>query len=273
MHNISLACSMGAPRFIWIWVVILLGQAGTAIAAEEYLLGGGDIVQVLVYEQPDLSIEARLSQDNATIAYPLLGEVALGELTPAQAGHKIARLLKDGGYLKAPQVTVSVKDYLSKQIAVMGKVAKPGEYSLRDESRVVDLIAQAGGLREDAADIIVVVKIENGKPVRHEVDMERFYTGDMSQNIRITRGDFILVPKMDTFFIRGEVNSPGMYRLERGMTVMQALSVAGGVSGRGSVKGIKVTRVRPDGKTEKIGVDLADALWPNDVVYVKERLF
>jgi len=267
-------CSAG---FRWLscllGLVVLAAHCGVVAAAEEYLLGGGDTVQIVVYEQPDLSMEARLSQDDATIAYPLLGEVALGGLTPAKAGQKIARLLKDGGFLKAPQVTVTVKDYLSQQIAVMGQVNRPGEYSLREESRVVDLIAQAGGLKGDAADQIVVVKMENGKPVKHKIDMMRFYAGDMSQNIQITRGDFILVPKMDTFFIHGEVNRPGMYRLERGMTVMQAISVGGGINGRGSLSGMKVTRAQPDGTTKKVEVGLTDKLKPNDVLYVKERLF
>jgi polysaccharide export outer membrane protein len=259
--------------FGWLWLVTLAAQVGFAAAAEEYVLGGGDTVQIMVYEQPDLSIVARLSQDDATIAYPLLGEVPLGELTPAQAGRKIAGLLRDRGFLKAPQVTVTVKDYLSKQIPVMGQVNNPGEYALRDESRVVDLIAQAGGLKGDAADVIVVVKNEGGKPVRHSIDMMRFYAGDMDQNIKIAQGDLILVPKMDTFFIHGEVKRPGMYRLEQEMTVMQALSVGGGLNDRGSMKGLKVTRILPDGGTEKIDIQLTDQLKPNDVLYVKERLF
>ncbi len=262
------------PKWLdFLWLVFLAAHVGVTNAAEEYLLGGGDTVQIMVYEQPDLSIEARLSQDNATIAYPLLGEVALGELTPAQAGRKIARLLKNGGFLKAPQVTVTVKDYLSKQIPIMGLVNQPGEYALRDEARVVDMIAQAGGLKEDAADVIVVMKKQGGKSVKHEIDLMRFYAGDMDQNIKISQGDLIMVPKMDTFFIQGEVNRPGMYRLERGMTAMQALSIGGGVNDRGSMKGLKVTRTLPDGSTNKINIELTDQLQPNDVLYVKERLF
>ncbi len=276
MTNSSQALSTrntGLKWFGWLWLLLVSAHVGIAAAEEEYLLGGGGTVENVVYEQSDLSIEARLSQDNATIAYPLLGKVSLGELTPAQAGQKIARLLKEGGFIKAPQVTVTVKDYLSKQVPVMGQVEKAGEYALRDEARVVDLITQAGGLKEDAADVIIVVKTENGKPVKYRIDLMRFYAGDMSQNIKISRGDFVLVPKMDTFYIHGEVKRPGMYRLERGMTAMQALSVGGGLSERGSLKGMKVTRSLSDGGTEKIGIELTEQLKPNDVLYVKERLF
>ena len=244
-----------------------------AFAAEDYLIGGGDTINITVYEQPDLTTTARISQDDGTITFPLLGEVAIVGLSPEDAGRKIEKLLREGGYLRAPQVSLKVQEFQSQKIPVMGQVNKPGEYLLKGESRVADLITQAGGLQEDAADIIVVVKKENGKTVRHEIDVLRFYEGDMSQNIKVSEGDFILIPKMNAFYIHGEVKSPGSYRLERGMNVMQALSVSGGITGRGSLRGIKVTRRLPDGSTEKVGVELSDTLKPDDVVYVKERLF
>lgn len=242
-------------------------------AAEDYLLGGGDTVYVSVYEQPDLTTTARISQDDGTIPFPLLGEVTIAGLSPEDAGSKIAKLLKNRGFIKNPQVTLTVQEFLSQKIPVMGQVHSPGEYPLKGKSRVIDLIAQAGGLKEDAADVITVVKNEGGKSVKHEIDLLRFYAGDMDQNVEVSKGDFILVPRMKKFFIQGEVNQPGMYRLERDMTVMQALSVGGGVNGRGSLKGMKVTRHNADGTTQKIRVELTDKLQPNDVLVIKERLF
>jgi polysaccharide export outer membrane protein len=248
-------------------IITLLVWAQTVTADEDYLLGGGDTVTISVYDQPDLSTEARISQDNGTITFPLLGEVAIAGLSPAQAGKKIAGLLERGKFLKNAQVALTVKDFRSQKIPVMGQVNKPGEYSLMGESKVVDLISQAGGLKDDAADVITVVKKDGDKSVKHEIDLLRFYAGDMSQNITVSRGDFILVPKMDTFYIHGEVKRPGQYRLERGMTVMQALSVGGGLSERGSLSGMKVTRGKGDGTTKKVDVDLTDKLQPNDVLY------
>lgn len=244
-----------------------------AFGEEGYRLGGGDTVTITVYEQPDLSTETQISQEDGTISYPLLGIVELGGLTQEAAGQKIAKLLKDRGFLKDPQVNLTVKEFLSQQIPVLGQVHKPGDYALKGENRVIDLLAQAGGIKDDASDIIVVVKDENGKKTRHQIDLLQFYAGDMSQNIKVSHGDFILVPKMDSFYIHGEVKRPGSYRLERDMTVMQALSVGGGLSDRGSMKGIKVTRRNADGKTEKIELELTDVLQPNDVLYVKERFF
>lgn len=268
------------PRFIQsmfvfsvAWLILLFGGLASVEAADDYRLGGGDSVNISVYGQPDLTTAARISQDDGTITFPLIGEVAVAGLSAEEAGRKIEQLLKSGGYLKSPQVSLKVQAFDSQKVPIMGQVNKPGEYLLKGEARVADLITQAGGLRQDAADIIVVVKNENGKSVKHQVDILRFYEGDMSQNIAVSSGDFILVPKMDTFYIHGEVKRPGSYRLERGMTVVQALSVGGGVTGRGSLKGIKVTRKDASGATHKVDVELSDLLEPNDVVYVKERLF
>ena len=253
--------------------VVVGAVVPAAFAEEAYMLGGGDTVDIVVYGQPDLTTAVRISQDDGTITFPLLGEVAISGLSPEEAGRKIAKLLKDGGFIKKPQVALTVKEFQSHKIPVMGQVNNPGQYSLKGENRVIDLVSQAGGLRSDAADIIIVVKNENGKQVKHEIDLLRFYAGDMGQNIKVSRGDFVLVPKMDEFYIHGEVKRPGMYRLERGMTVMQAISVGGGISDRGSLKGVKVTRVQDDGTTKKIKVDLTSKVKPKDVLYVKERLF
>ncbi len=257
------------------WVVLwnVLFGSSAVLAEEGYRLGGGDTVIIVVYGQEDLSVERRISQDDETIVYPLLGEIAIGGLTAEAAGQKIARLLKGGGFIKNPQVAVKVEEFSSQTIPVMGQVGRPGEYALEGESRVIDLIAQAGGVKPDAADIIFVVKNVNGKSVKNEIDLLHFYAGDMSQNVKVSSGDFILVPKMDVFYIHGEVQRSGSYRLERGMTVMQAISVSGGVSQRGSLKGMKVTRQKEDVTTEEIKLKLNDKLQPNDVLYIKERLF
>ena len=248
-------------------------QEDYLFAQEDYLLGGGDTISITVYEQPDLTTNARISQDDGSITFPLLGEVIIAGLSAEQAGQKIAKLLREGGFIRKPQVSLTVKTFQSQKVPVMGEVHKPGEYSLMGESRVIDLITQAGGLKDDAADLIIVVKKEGDTTRKHKIDLLRFYAGDMSQNIKVSRGDFILVPKMDTYYIHGEVKRPGVYRLERGMTVMQAVSVGGGVSARGSLRGIKVTREQADGTTSEISVEMTDKIQPNDVLYVKERLF
>lgn len=260
---------LGIVNTVLVSLCFFVGFVG---AADDYRIGGGDTVAIEVYGQPDLSAVARVSEDDGTITFPLLGEIKLAGFTQEEAGLDIASRLKEGGFIKHPQVTLSVKEFQSQKIPVMGQVNKPGEYALKGESRVVDLIAQAGGVKEDAADVIILVSKDGSKQIRHEIDLLQFYAGDMSQNILVSSGDFILVPKMDTFYIHGEVKRPGSYRLDRGMTVMQALSVGGGLTDRGSLKGMKVTRNK-QGEAKELEVELKDQLQPNDVLYVKERLF
>ena len=149
--------------------IICVG-APQAFAEEDYLLGGGDTVSIVVYDQPDLTTVVRISQDDGTITFPLLGEVAISGFSPEEAGRKLAKLLKEGGFIKRPQVALTVKEFQSQKISVMGQVNKPGQYLLKGESRVIDLILQVGGFKDDAGDVITVVKNENGKQVKREVD-------------------------------------------------------------------------------------------------------
>ena len=251
----------------------MLSYASFGFTDELYLLGDGDTVHITVYGQTDLTTDARISPEGK-IPYPLLGEVNIGGLSAEAAAARIAQKLKSGGFIKAPQVAVSVKSYLSQQVSILGQIHKPGNYSLEGKVKILDLLAKAGGVTPEAADVIVLVKkaIES-ESVRHEIDLKKFYEGDMSLNMQMSSGDVILVPKMDTFFVYGEIRKPGMYRLEREMTVMQALSVGGGVNERGSHKGLKVNRRQANGEMKKIKVKLTEKLMPDDVLYVKERLF
>jgi len=257
---------------LWAGLLILLSASSHVLAVEGYLLGEGDKVKITVYEQPDLTTTIRISHVG-TIFYPFLGELSIGGLTSDAAGRLIANKLKEGDVVKAPQVSVTIEEYGSHQISVLGEVNKPGKFTLKGNTLLIDLLALAGGLAKDAADIITVVRNDPDRPARYQIDLLKFYGGDMAQNIELISGDIILVPKMDIFYAYGEVNRPGVYRLERGMTMMQALSVGGGLTGRGSMGGIQISRRRVDGKVLSIEVDLTDTLQPNDVLYVKERLF
>ena len=243
-----------------------------AFAAEEYVLGPGDTIRVSVYEQADLTTEARINE-GGKIVFPLIGDALVGGLTIAQAENAIADRLIRGGFIKKPQVTISVLQYRSQQVSILGKVAKPGKYPIEGEKTVLDLLAEAGGLRDDAADVIVVIKHVNGKTERHEVNIRAFYAGDLAQNLPLSGEDIVVVPQMDVFYIYGEVRRPGSNRLEPNMMVMQALSVAGGLTERGTERGIRVKRQDKSGKIRELTVELTDILQPDDVVYVKESIF
>ncbi len=238
----------------------------------EYTLGPGDVVKVQVYEQPDLTSSVPVSQ-RGTIRFWLLGDVKVGGMTVSAAEKTIGSLLEKGGYIKRPQVSVMVEQYRSQQVAVLGWVNKPGKYPIEGVASVIDVLAQAGGLRQDGGDRITVIRTQDGATRSIAVDIGLIYLGDLSQSIELQANDLVVVPRMDMFYVYGEVRGPNAYRLERDMTVMQALSVAGGLTPRGTERGVRVTRRAPSGQVQEVGVSLNDTLKPNDVVYVKESLF
>jgi polysaccharide export outer membrane protein len=241
-------------------------------AEEDYVLGPGDAIRITVYGHTDLTTEARIS-GSGTIAFPLIGEVELNGLTGRQAEVKIAKLLREGGYVRSPQVGLTVQEVQSQQVAVLGRVNKPGKYPIDRGQTVLDMIAMAGGVAADGDDNIVVVK--RSKDSKEQVvDLNAMMQrGDTPQGVRVSAGDIIYVPRMEMFYIYGQVNRPGTYRLERGMTVMQALSVAQGLTNKGTERGLKIHRKDEKGQTQALNVKLTDVLQPNDVVYVKESLF
>ena len=254
-------------------LLAFLAPAANAATAAGYKLGSGDTVRITVFENPDMTTEAQVSE-TGNITFPLLGEVAIGGLSRSEAEAKIAGMLKKGGFVNQPQLNISILEYRSQQVSVLGQVNKPGKYAIDGPSDVLDLISLAGGVSETGADSITIIKDEQGKAVKHNINLvDLFQSADLKDNIEVSNGDVIYVGRAPVFYIYGEVQRAGAYRLEPGMTVMQALSVGGGLSLRGTERGVKVSRRDGNGELRKINVNLTDALQENDVVHVKESLF
>jgi polysaccharide biosynthesis/export protein len=266
------------PRFARLVLALagaaLLVLSAPASAQTGDAIGEGDTVRVTVFQNPDLSVEGRVGTDGA-IPYPLLGQVKIGGLSTAAAGGRIADQLKRGGYLKNPQVTVAVTAMRSRQVSVLGHVARPGRYALDDaSSRLTDVLALAGGIAPTGDEIVQVMVNRGGKIAKMAVDVPvMFKSGDLSKNIEVRSGDTIFVSRAPVFYIYGEVTHAGAYRLEQNMSVMQALSVGGGLSPRGTDRGLKVNRLMPDGSVRTIDAKLTDLVQADDVIYVKESIF
>lgn len=245
----------------------------TAHAADEYLLGVGDVIKITVYDHPDLTTLVRIGE-SGRISFPLVGELKLGETTLAGAEEKLVRSLKAGDFVKNPQVSINVEQYHSQQVSVLGEVAKPGKFMIEGVSTVMDMIALAGGVNSQGSDTIKILRpTRSGLVTQLELDqIKLFRYGDFSQNVKVVNGDILYVPRMERFYIYGQVQRPGMYRLERKMTVMQSLAVAGGLTPRGTEKNLKVKRRGTDG-IETIEVTTLDMLQDDDVIYVNESLF
>ena len=251
------------------------GSAPAALAAAEYRLGSGDVIRINVYQNPDLTLETRVTEAGI-VSYPLLGTVRLGSLSVTAAEKLIADGLRNGNFVKNPQVTLVVLQVRGNQASVLGLVNRPGRYPLEvADMRLTDLLAMAGGTAINGADLVVVTGTRNGQPFRTEVDLPTvFAPGGKDKDIFILNGDAVWVERQPIVYIYGEVQRPGPMRLERGMTLMQSLATGGGLTLRGTEKGIRVHRKGADGKVQVITTPLMDeAMRDGDVVFVRESLF
>jgi polysaccharide export outer membrane protein len=241
--------------------IFLLAMTGGAWAQAEKL-GIGDAVRVTVFQQPDLTTEARINE-KGSIAMPLIGEVKVAGQSQAEAAAQIAAKLKDGQFLKNPQVAMAVTTVRSRQVSVLGAVARPGRYPLDEtSSQLSDVIAAAGGITAAGADTVVVLR--DGKEERVPL---------LGKSFSLKGGETINVERAPVFYIHGEVARSGAYRIEPNMTVMQAIAAGGGITPRGSDRRLKLRRVGPDGKLVERDATLRDTIKADDVIFVKEALF
>ena len=246
---------------------------GLARAGSDYTLSTGDLVRVTVYDHADLTTETRVSEA-ASILFPLVGEVPVGGSTANEAASRIGKMLEGGGFLKSAQVTLVVLEFKGQEVSALGLVNHPGKFSLQKSSKLVDILALAGGVAAGGADSLVLLTSQEGRMQRKEIDiLALFENGGDSLNIDIHNNDIFYVPREPRFYVYGEVQRPGVFRLERNMTVVQALSVGGGLTARGTQKGLRVLRRTAGGAMQTLDVQLEYTLKPDDVLYVKESLF
>ncbi len=250
------------------------GALAQAAANAEPVLGPGDQVRMTVYQNPDLSVEQRVSE-LGSIAVPLIGAVRVGGLSVPQAQALVEKMLRDGGFVIKPQVTIQTVQIRSSQMSILGQVAKPGRYPIESVgSKVSEMIATAGGVLPGGADVFTLVGQRDGKPVKLDIDLPLILqSGRSDLDVQVANGDIVYVDRAPTIYVYGEVQRPGQVRLERGMTLMQALASAGGLSARGTERGIRVNRKDAAGVTRVVEPKLNDTLKDDDVVYVKESLF
>lgn len=248
--------------------------APTAAEMRLESLGMGDRVRVTVFRNPELTTEARVSE-RGTILFPMVGEVEVAGLTPDQAAQRIGDKLRAGRYVVNPEVTVSTMQVNSRQVSVLGSVVKPGRYAIDSTNmRLTDFLASAGGIAPTGSDRVTILTNRNGRPEKVEVDVaEIFRNGDLTHNISLQPGDTIFVERAPMVYVYGEVQKGGSYRLEPGMTVMQAIATGGGITPRGTDRGIKISRVDGHGGTHRIDARLTDRVQADDVIQVQESLF
>lgn len=259
---------------LMLWVSAGVSVAQGSATKSDYVLGPGDVIRVTVFQSPELSLEVRIPE-SGVVNYPLLGNVTLGGLTIGGAERRLADGLLAGKYLKQPQVSILVTQVRGSQASVLGNAVRPGRYALElTTTRLSDLMALAGGIAPDGSDILTVVGTRDGKPFKKQIDFRTLFRGDStSQDIVIQNNDIVYVDRAPHIYIYGEVQKPGLVKLERGMSVLQALAAAGGLTARGTQRGIRVHRKGPDGAVQELTPAMQEPLLQDDVVYVRESLF
>lgn len=256
-----------------IWLLAGLG-AHAQEAPSDYRLGAGDTIRVLVFQSPDLTVEARVSE-NGVISVPMIGNTAIGGLSIADAEKKIAAALKSGGFLQQPQVNIVLLQVRGNQVSVLGQVHRPGRFPLEvANTRVTDLLAMAGGTTPTGDDTVILSGMRAGQPFRKLIDIPAlFLDAQSSDNLLVAAGDTLYVHRAPVFYIYGEAQRAGPYRIERGMTVMQGLAMGGGPTNRGSETRLRLHRRDAAGVVQQTTPALTDTLQQNDVIYVRESLF
>jgi polysaccharide export outer membrane protein len=249
-------------------------SAGPSLDTEsEYALGAGDIIHVTVFQNPDLTVDARVSE-TGNITFPLIGSVRVGGLTIRQAEQLIATKLRTGHFVQQPQVNILPTQIVGSQVAVLGQVNKPGRYPLATlDTRVSDMLATAGGIAPDGADSVWLIGIRNGRMVRRRLDTAALFIEGSAADAEVHSGDVLYVERQPLVYIYGEVQKPGAFRLERNMTVMQALADGGGLTPKGTQRGIRIHRRAADGQIVELTPRLDDLLQPDDVIYVRASVF
>ncbi len=241
----------------------------------EAILGVGDILRVTVYQNPDLTVESARISEVGLINFPLIGNVKLGGETVSTSEQKIAKMLRDGGFVLRPQVTIQVGQIRSAVISILGQVSKPGRYPIETVgSKASEMIAAAGGVLPGGADIVTLVGARNGRSIKLDIDLPAILqSGKAELDIPVDNGDILYVDRAPIAYIYGEVQRPGVFRVERGMSLMQVVAQSGGLTQRGTQRGIKVHRRDANGAVTIIEIQMNDPVVRDDVIYIKESLF
>lgn len=261
-------------------LVLLCGIVSYAQSqsAADYTIGPQDVLTIQVFDQPDLGGKYSVEADG-TFSFPLIGRVTAAGMTLRAFEDALKKKLADG-YFRNPQVTVAVEQYLSQRIFVMGEVRSPGPVPLTGGMTLIEALARAGSTLPSASgDVSVVRPPQGAKPgeatggaeiLRASIrDLE---AGALTQNVQLLDGDQIFVPRAETAYVFGQVKLPGAYPIQKDTTVLQALSLAGGVTENGAMNRIKIIRVENSEKQE-IRVKLSDLVRPGDTIIVPERYF
>ena len=267
-----------------LFAVLLLTVCGPAAAqVTNYVVGPQDVLAIQVFDQADLGGKYSVETDGS-ISFPLIGRVKVSGLTLRDVELLLKKELANG-FFKNPQVSVSVEQYRSQRVFIVGEVKTPGSYALTGDMTLIEALARAGSTNVAAVGEAIIVRprpdhdlhgpvlpdaADAAEIVR--VDIKALQEGKLSQNVLLRDGDTVFVPKAESVYVFGQVKNPGAYAVQKDTTLLQALSLAGGVADRGAIGRIRIVRV-VNSKKQEIKAKLTDAVIAGDTIIVPERFF
>jgi polysaccharide export outer membrane protein len=255
-------------------ILIFLFFLPLVCMAQDYTVGEGDVLDINVYENEDLTTTVRVSA-NSTIRFPLIGEISVTDMTVSQVSRKIEKLLADG-YLVSPQVDVFIKEHRSKQAIILGQIKSPGQYELRGKITFLEFISKAGGLTPDAGSTATIKRIKESDQKKETlvVDLERLIKkGETALNILIQDKDSVYISKAKTYYVSGEVKKPDSYKYEPDLTVIKAITMAGGFSKIAAKEKVRIIRTVDGEKRIFQRVNMDTRVLADDVIVVPESLW
>ena len=251
--------------------VLLLALPALAIAlavsAQEYTIGPRDVLKITVWGHEDLSKEYPVGADGL-VPFPLIGRTRAAGLTAQQFAAQLKESLEKD-YLVNPQVIVSVSQYLSKKVHVLGEAERAGSFYLTGPTTVLEIVSKAGLGKNAGQQIVVLRKAAQvaGSGVDGNVllrlDLRKIQAGDTKENIALEDEDMLLIPKGQAFFVLGEVKNAGTFALDKPTSALEAITLAGGFNERAAPSGAKIVRRGGDGRQETISLDLSGGI-PRD---------
>ena len=266
--------------------LLLLCWAALPAVAQEYTIGSRDVLSIAVWGQGDLSRDYTVDPDGF-VPFPLIGRVKAAGLTPKELAAQLTDLLgKD--YLVNPQIIVSVKEYLSQKVQVLGAAEKPGVYYLTGPTTLLEVLSRAGGFASTAGKQVLLVRNQgtsDGAGTVMRLSLEKIQAGDSSENAPVQSQDIVIVSKAQaySYFVFGEVKKPGAYVLDKETNILEGITVAGGFTDKAAPGRTRVIRSTPQGQ-KVIEIDINDILrrgreaktvmlQESDVVVVPESFF
>ncbi|RJQ68920.1 MAG: hypothetical protein C4519_22145 [Desulfobacteraceae bacterium] len=269
---------------LFIFAVSSISHAAAEDPGKDYIVGPGDVLEIRVWDHEDLLRRVEVSQEGA-FTYPFIGRVAAANRSVFELETLLQKKLADG-YLVAPQVSVTVSEYINQKIFLFGEVNRPGSYTLKRKVHLLELISEAGGFTENRGAKCVIVRPDSakdkdgptspeevGKNQIVELNLDDLIAGraDMTRSY-VRPGDSVYIKEAESVYVIGEVGRPGKFKWVKGLTVLQAVSLAGGGTARAALNRISLVRNK-DGQEKEYRPELGEAVLPDDIIKVPESYF